>query len=251
MSLQTMPAIPDMTGFTPANIPLRENVNAVAAVHPLRFQTVYRNVLVSKPGEPEKWEQKGEEWVEVAKKGVTIPTTTRYQIAKLKKGAEKAAAANDPDNEAGALWRAIQPFYDAWKAGNTDELIQGTPLNAWGGVTRDEVEALRPFRIHSVEDFATMNDAVMQRIPFPNIAAKRDRAKKWLSSKETADEVRGQLSEMLEANKKLMAELEAMRAKDAAEKQIAAFNKPKADDVATEAVEEKPARGRKVKEKAA
>lgn len=198
--------------FVPTNISVRDETPQVAAIQPLRFWTEYVNILVSKPGEPEKFEQKAYEWVQWAKKGVTIPTAGSDKISRVRR---------DP-----AMWAAIQPFYDNWKAGGTDELIQGTPLNAWGGITRDEVEALKPFRIYSVEDFAGMSDQVMQRIPFPYIAAKRDRAKKWLSSKETADEVRDQLADMVETNRQLLEKIAALESKKAAEAKIAAIDGP-------------------------
>lgn len=214
-----------METFVPINLPTREQTIQVAAIQPLKFWTEYREVLVSKPGEePQQWKTVGREFVRTAKKGTTIPTATDFEVARVKKDA--------------SIWAAIKPYYDNWKAGGTDELINGTPLNSWGGVTRDEVEALKPFRIYSVEDFAEMNDAVMQRIPFPNISAKRDRAKKYLATKETADEVRGQLSEVLEEMKRLKAENEAMKLRNHAEAQIEEIRsaKPKGKKADREAV---------------
>ena len=198
--------------FNPSNIPLQEERLEVAAAFPLRFWTEYHDVNTAKPGEPEKLERRAAEWVKWAKKGVSIPTNTDIRI--------KHAQKDKP------LWAAIRPYYDNWKAGGSDGLIQGTPLNAWGGVLREEVEALKPYRIYSVEDFASMSDDVMQRIPFPAIASKRDRAKKWLASKETSDEVRSQLSDVLAKLKEAEEKVALLETKDAASKKLAEMDKP-------------------------
>jgi hypothetical protein len=208
--------------FNPSNIPLQEERLEVAAAFPLRFWTEYHDVDTAKPGEPEKLERRASEWVKWAKKGVPIPTNTDIRI--------KHAQKDKP------LWAAIKPYYDNWKAGGSDELIQGTPLNAWGGVLREEVEALKPYRIYSVEDFAAMSDDVMQRIPFPAIASKRDRAKKWLTSKETSDEVRSQLSDVLAKLKEAEEKVALLETKDSAAKKLAEMDKPKAKKVKEEAV---------------
>lgn len=213
-----------MQPVVPINIPLRDEVQEVAAIHPLLFWTEYHEILASKPGEPEKWERKSYEWVRWAKKGVSIPCTSEDKIVRVRR---------DP-----AMWRAIQPHYDNWKAGGTDELINGTPLNAWGGITRDEVEALKPMRIYSVEDFASMPDGVMQRVPFPNISAKRERAKKWLATRETADELRGHLADTLAEVEKMKEEIAAMRTAQEAKTKLAELR-------GEEPPEEKPTRAKR------
>ena len=69
-------------------------------------------------------------------------------------------------------------------------VISGTPLAIWPGITRDVVEALKPFKIYSVEDLSIASDGVLQRVPDPNIMRYRDRAKKYLNTKDTAIAVR-------------------------------------------------------------
>jgi hypothetical protein len=87
-----------------------------------------------------------------------------------------------------------------------------------------------------VEDFAAMSDDVMQRIPFPAIASKRDRAKKWLASKETSDEVRSQLSDVLAKLKEAEEKVALLETKDSAAKKLAEMDKPKGKKVKEEAV---------------
>ena len=171
MSLQSM--------HNMSMIPLQDAKQIEAAVVPLKFWIKYR--------EQKDGTLKAEEWVEVAKKGVSIPTTVPYRIDRIQKAAAKAT---EPDDEPAALWRTLKPFYDNWKAGGTEEVINGTPLAIWPGVMRDVVEALRPFKIYSVEDLSIATDAVLQRVPDPNIMMYRDRAKKFLNTKDIAQAVR-------------------------------------------------------------
>ena len=57
-------------------------------------------------------------------------------------------------------------------------------------MTQDVVEALKPFKIYSVEDLSIASDGVLQRVPDPNIMRYRDRAKKYLNTKDIAIAVR-------------------------------------------------------------
>lgn len=163
----------------PVAFPITDDKRALAAVTPLKFEVKYKTQA---DGTLKAWER-----VEVHKNGVTIPTTMVYDIAKLKKAAAKAT---DFDDEHAALWAAIKPYYENWKAGGTEEVINGTPLAVWAGVTVDVVEALKPFRIYSVEDLSMMSDSIMNKVPNPNMALYRDRAKKFLAMKDIAVAVR-------------------------------------------------------------
>lgn len=184
--------------MNPIQFPLTDNdKRAVAAVQPLKFFLKY------KP-QPD-GSLRAVECCEVAKKGVSIPTTTPYEIARIKRAAERAI---EPDDEHAALWAAIKPYYDNWKAGGTEEVVNGTPLSVWPGVTVDVVEALKPFRIYSVEDLSIMSDAIMQKVPNPNMALYRERAKKFLATKDIALAVRD-----LSEKDSEIAELRAMVAK--------------------------------------
>ena len=165
-------------------IPMDQGKEAVAAIQPTRFFLKYSQ----DPNDPNKLIAR--EWVEWAKKGVTIPATVVERIDKIEKGAKRAT---EPDDEHAAKWRAIKPYYDNWKAGGeADAITNGTPLAIWPGVSRDVVEALKPFRIYTVEDLSTAKDDIMNRVPDPNIVRYRDRARKYLATKDIAIAVREQ-----------------------------------------------------------
>ncbi len=215
-------------------IPLNDAAPVTAAVQPVRFWIKYKD-----KGDGT---LKAEEWVEWAKKGVTIPATVVNRIDRISKAAGKAT---EPDDETAALWRAIKPYYDNWKAGGTEEVISGTPLAIWPGVTRDTVEALKPFKVYSVEDLSIASDAVLQRVPDPNVMKYRDRAKKFLATKDIAIAVRD-----LESKDSELAELKA---------QVAMLQKAHANSEAKreeaeaeiDAATPAPARKRRAKEMAA
>ncbi len=159
-------------------MPIQEGAPQIAAIHPLRFYVAYKERKVPNPENPmvPKTVQVAEEWCDWAKKGVERPTTGGDAVKRLMKSA--------PD------WAAIKPFYENWKAGGADVVVNGTPLAVWAGVTSDVVELLKPYRIFAVEDLAEMNDGVMQKIPHPDISRIRDRAKKFLHTKDVADAVK-------------------------------------------------------------
>lgn len=190
----------DLANVVPMNIRLREDAVDIAAIMPLRFWTEHETVIVPAKGDqPERIERVAHDWVHWAKKGVSIPQTNVDKVKRIMK--------DHP------IWAALGPHYKNWKEGSPDMVAPGqTPLEAWGGVTRDEIEALRPFRIYSVEDFAAMNDAVMSKIPFRDIGAKRDRAKKFLETQKTADEVKAVLGDENAKLKKQLEEMQAMMA---------------------------------------
>ena len=162
-------------------VPLQDEKLVVAAVYPVRFEIRYKQL-----GDGT---MRAEEWVEWAKKGVSIPFTVVQKVSRIQKAAARPGV--EADDEAAALWRALKPFYENWKAGGDAEMLTtGTPLSIWPAVTRDVVEALKAFKIYSVEDLSIAADAVLQRIADPNIMRYRDRAKKFLSTKDIAEAVR-------------------------------------------------------------
>ncbi len=52
--------------------------------------------------------------------------------------------------------------YDNWKSGQ-EELVEGTPLEAWPEITRAQVEEMRYFNVRTVEQLADMADAHAQK----------------------------------------------------------------------------------------
>lgn len=186
--------------MTAPQFPMTDAKQVTAAVIPTKFELRYKQQADGT--------FKAEEWCELAKIGVTIPATTPHKISKIIAGAKKAT---EPDDEMAAIWRTIQPYYDNWKkGGSADEVINGTPLVTWSGVTKDVVEGLRPFNIRSVEDLSMLSDAIMQRVPNPNMALFRERAKKFLATKDIAVAV-NQLTDATSELAKLRAELDEMK----------------------------------------
>lgn len=88
------------------------------------------------------------EYVEWAKKG-TNGATTVDKIARVKK---------TPN-----IWGVIEPYYEAWKKGQEDP-VDGTPLSAWPGVTRGQVDQLKSLHIRTVQDVAALTDSDLERV---------------------------------------------------------------------------------------
>lgn len=179
-------------------IPMHEGPVQVAAIHPLRFYMAPRERREYDAANPlvPKSVTKLVEWCDWAKKGVERPTTGGDAVSRLMK---------DP-----AVWAAIKPFYDNWKAGGADVVVNGTPLAVWAGIGGDMIELLKPYRIYSIEDLAGMSDSVMQKIPHPDIVRVRDRAKQYLGTKEIADAVRaiGDKDEVIKEQAERLAAME-------------------------------------------
>lgn len=68
--------------------------------------------------------------------------------------------------------------YQAWKAGDNEQLT-GTPLSAWPGVTRAQVEELGYFKIRTVEQLASVSDGNLMQVG--PIRALRQRAQDFIS----------------------------------------------------------------------
>lgn len=65
--------------------------------------------------------------------------------------------------------------YAAWKAGN-QEATSGTPLSAWPGISRAQVEELAYFKIRTVEQLAGVSDANITNIAFASDLRRRAQA---------------------------------------------------------------------------
>lgn len=170
--------------------PMTDQKAANAAVMPQKFWIKTKEVnILDAAGRPTgQTKYVNEEWVTVAKIGVTIPATVDHNIASIKKGWKRNIQQHEEaEGEMAALWRTVEPYYENWKkGGEASEIINGTPLAVWPGVTKDVVEALKPFNIRSVEDLSQVNDTVMNRIPNPSMHLYRERAKKFLATKDIA-----------------------------------------------------------------
>lgn len=160
--------------------PLEDTRSIVAAIQPIKFWIKY---VPQSDGS-----NKAYEMVEWAKKGVNIPATVVERVDKIISAAKRPNL--EPDDEYAAKWRAIEAAYRNWKESGNAEIINGTPLSTWAGITADVVEFLKPMRIYSVEDLAQASDTVLAKIPDPNAQRYRDRARKFLETKDIALAVR-------------------------------------------------------------
>lgn len=76
----------------------------------------------------------------------------------------------------------FQVQYQAFK-NNEQEVLKGTPLEQWGGLTRSQVEELRFFNVRTVEQLADMTDGNAQG--FMGINQLRQRAQEFLGRQST------------------------------------------------------------------
>lgn len=65
--------------------------------------------------------------------------------------------------------------YQAFKS-DTDEVLDGTPLAAWPGLTRSQVEELRYFNIRTVEQLASVSDTHAQKFMGINLLRRKAEA---------------------------------------------------------------------------
>lgn len=166
------------------------------------------------------------EWVKWTKKGTQNAAVTSEKVRRVQKAQE---------------WAALAPHYDAWKRGlDARAVVNGTPLNAWAGVTRDQVKTLAAFNLFSVEDIATLPDAQLVRVNVPNIRTLQAAARQFIAG---AGEAR--LAKQIAERDERIAFLEAQV------EELIALVKPEA--VAEDAQETPRRRGRppKVREEAA
>jgi hypothetical protein len=113
--------------------------------------------------------------------------------------------------------------YQAYKNGQSQEAVSGTPLSMWPVVTKAQVLELGYFHVKTVEHLAELADAHAHK--FMGINKLRQQARDWLAaSKDTAHITKmneelekrdSQISALVEQNKKLNERLEALEAEEA------------------------------------
>lgn len=106
------------------------------------------------------------DWVRWAKVG-SNGATTDEKVERIRK--------NNP-----VVWEGIRVAYERWKAGQ-DAPVNGTPLEAWPGLSKGQLASLKLLNILSVEDLAGVNDAALDRIGM-GARALRDRAQKFIAA---------------------------------------------------------------------
>lgn len=82
------------------------------------------------------------------------------------------------------MWEAIQPSYEAWRK-NEAMPETGTPLVAWSGINKAQVDHLKPHGIKTVEDVRDVTDGQIDRIRLPGMRELRNQARAWDASRDS------------------------------------------------------------------
>lgn len=94
----------------------------------------------------------------------------------------------DSDDIAGKFaqlrWQAIQPAYEAWKAGH-EVPANGIPIAAWPGITPEQAEVFRTMGLRTVEEIAEASDSVMGRVQMPGARDIQANAKRFLEAQDS------------------------------------------------------------------
>ena len=171
------------------------------------FSVTYRT---GKDGKPEPVE-----WVSYSPAHDPTGTSTKVRVKEL---IPPEAIRNDDEgtklNMMHLKWNMIKPAYEAWKKG-IEIPTDGTPLAAWAGLTVDQVEVLRPRGIKTVEALRDATDAMIAKVPLPNMRALREMAGQYLEG-QSASQAALQVAERDERIKTMEAMMEEMAARLAA-----------------------------------
>lgn len=145
----------------------------------------------------ENGEMKAIDWVAYAPKGRMDKARNEDKVSRILKATSKQAAKDIAD--------AIRPAYEAWKAGQ-DIPLNGTPLQAWPGVSQQQIDILHQFSLRTVEEVSRLTDSELGRLPLPNMRALRDMATRFLDGKDVAANAKKvqQLEEQLAALQALL-----------------------------------------------
>lgn len=106
------------------------------------------------------------DWVEYARRGEAKYTTTPMRI----KDAERNSQ----------IWPTLEKFYRAWKDGKKI-VDNGTPLDAWVGLSAEQIEVLKFHDCHSLEDLAALTDAHRSKIGLPGLNGIQQGAARFLT----------------------------------------------------------------------
>ena len=137
-------------------------VSGAVSVRAIKFWTKY----VPQPD----GSTKGVDWVEYAPRGKAKYSVIPDAVSRLQK-------------DRSGIWEALLPSYEAWKRGQ-EMPTEGTPLAAWPGVSVEQAELLRNADCRTVEEVASLTDALMQRIGLPGLRDIRTNAQAYLTSKD-------------------------------------------------------------------
>lgn len=143
------------------------------------------------------------DWVEYAPRG-RAGQTNQEKVERLRK-------------HNAIVWPQIERHYEHWKKGQ-DMPTEGTPLIAWPGFPEGMIRRLADLHIKTIEDFATITDAALDRIGMGAREWQRqaiaflNNADRAASAKKQTD-IEAQNASLIEQMAEMKAELAAMKAK--------------------------------------
>jgi hypothetical protein len=106
--------------------------------------------------------------------------------------------------------KRFAPQYKRWlESRDSDQAVEGTPLSEWPGVSRTQVEELRYFNVHTVEQLVELSDANSQG--FMGINALKTRAKAYLDAADKQSIV-DERTRLLEENEEMKGQIAEMQA---------------------------------------
>lgn len=101
--------------------------------------------------------------------------------------------------------RRFAAQYRAWRSGQHEAQSSGTPLSAWPGVTRAQVEELAYFHVRTVEQLAELSDGNAQNIG--PVLQLRQRARDFIAAARGA----APLEQLRAQNGELRTEVESLK----------------------------------------
>jgi hypothetical protein len=167
-----------------------------------RFWTEYK----PDPADPTKLREV--DWVAYAPIGSVQKTLLTEAIFRLSavQPMEGRAAQNPAVQMAHMRWNAIKPHYEAWKKGQ-EVTLEGTPLAAWNGVSKELADLLRMKGVRTVEEIAALTDTHKQTMGIQGLHDTIENAKRWLTAQD-----KGSVARALEQKDAEISELKAQMA---------------------------------------
>lgn len=150
------------------------------------------------------------DWVLIAPAGADFERTqTWHRVERLRPPEGWGEAERDSRTYRTMVerWAVIGPAYEAWKRG-MDIPENGTPLEAWSGVTADQVKFLKTLGIRTVEDVREMTESTISKLRFPNARQLPRLAASFLDGADTAakDAQIAEMRERMEAMEAMLTE---------------------------------------------
>lgn len=171
------------------------------------------------------------DWVTYAPAHAPLTAATTERVRHLKPSQEMLEG--EPSEKLKfmmARWAAIEPAYEAWKAGH--ELpIDGTPLGLWPGVTSAAADVLKQYGIRTVEEVRDLGDNQLEKIRLPNMREMRKMAKVFLENVAAASIAEREIERDNEVNSLKAALAEQQEKLDAAMALLEEQTKPKGNEL--------------------